>query len=131
MVIEINEMIDALEEFFNSSGHEFIVGGIAGRVEGNSSIVNVSSDIAVTATYYSKYNKVNKDNMNYAKAIGFKTNTDANGRQVAEFSEIDRMLTIEMDSELIQGAKLEIWYSITVTNNSEIDYEYEKEEFHP
>ena len=46
MVIEINEMIDALEEFFNSSGHEFIVGGIAGRVEGNSSIVNVSSDIA-------------------------------------------------------------------------------------
>ena len=69
----------------------------------------------------------NKDNMNYVKAIGFKTNTDANGRQVAEFSEIDRMLTIEMDSELIQGAKLEIWYSITVTNNSEIDYEYEKD----
>ena len=30
MVIEINEMIDALEEFFNSSGHEFFVGGIAG-----------------------------------------------------------------------------------------------------
>ena len=30
MVVEINEMIDALEEFFNSSGHEFIVGGIAG-----------------------------------------------------------------------------------------------------
>ena len=69
-----------------------------------------------------------KDKMNYVKAIGFTTNTDVNGREIAKFSEADdKMLTIEMDSEIIQGAKLEVWYSITVTNNSEIDYDYEKD----
>lgn len=69
-----------------------------------------------------------KDKLNYVKAIGFKTNTDKNGREIAKFSKVDdKMLTMEIDSELLQGAKLEVWYTITVTNNSEIDYEYEKE----
>ena len=67
------------------------------------------------------------ESMNYVKALGFKTNTDANGREIAEFSNVDKMITIEIDSELIQAAKLEVWYSITVTNNSEIDYDYEKD----
>ena len=61
------------------------------------------------------------DNLNYVKAIGL----SGNNRDVAEFSALDRMLTIEIDSELIQGATLEVWYSITATNNSEKDYEYE------
>lgn len=65
------------------------------------------------------------DSMNYVKALGFRQKTDSNGREIAEFSEIDKMITIEIDSELIQGATLEVWYSITVTNNSEIDYEYQ------
>ena len=68
-----------------------------------------------------------KDKMNYVKAIGFKTNTDENGREIAEFSTLDKMLTIELDSELTQGAKLEVWYSITATNDSEKDYDYEKD----
>lgn len=68
------------------------------------------------------------DDLDYVKAIGLKeAKTDANNREIAEFSPLDKLLTIEIDSELIQGAKLEIWYSITVTNNSEIDYEYEKD----
>lgn len=68
-----------------------------------------------------------KDNMNYVKAIGLKTSTDSNGREIAKFSKNDKMLTMEIDSELLQGAKLEVWYSITLTNNSEKDYEYEKD----
>lgn len=68
-----------------------------------------------------------KDKMNYVKAIGFKTNTDENGREIAEFSTLDKMLIIELDSELTQGAKLEVWYSITATNDSEKDYDYEKD----
>lgn len=69
-----------------------------------------------------------KEKLNYVKAIGFKTNTDQNGREIAKFSKVDdKMLTMEIDSELLQGAKLEVWYTIAVTNNSEIDYEYEKD----
>ena len=36
------------------------------------------------------------------------------------------MLSIEIDQELIQGATLEVWYAITATNYSEIDYDYEQ-----
>ncbi len=49
MVVEINEMIDALEEFFNSSGHEFIVGGIAGT-----EIEKYVLDAAAQVTDFSK-----------------------------------------------------------------------------
>ena len=63
------------------------------------------------------------DKMNYVKAIGFNTNN----REIAVYSETDKMLTMEIDSELLQGAKLEVWYLITLTNNSEKDYEYEKD----
>lgn len=68
-----------------------------------------------------------KDKMNYVKSIGFNTNIDEEGREIAKFSKLDKMLTIELDSELTQGAKLEVWYAITATNNSEIDYDYEKD----
>lgn len=34
----------------------------------------------------------------------------------------DRLVKIEMDTEIMQGAELQITYQITVTNNSEIDY---------
>ena len=68
-----------------------------------------------------------KDNINYVKAIGLESNTDANGREIATVSDIDKMLTMEIDSELLQGAQLEVWYVITLTNNSEKDYDYEKD----
>ena len=69
-----------------------------------------------------------KDKINYVKAMGLKSNTDQNGREIAKFSKVDdKLITMEIDSELLQGAKLEVWYSIILTNNSEIDYEYEKD----
>lgn len=63
------------------------------------------------------------EDMNYVRALGqtevFNRNTflQSLGREKA--------LYIEMDTELIQGARLDILYAITVTNNSEIDYEYD------
>lgn len=61
-----------------------------------------------------------KDNLNYVKPLGLEE------RQNAKFAAIDatKALSIEMDQELIQGATLEVWYSIMLTNNSEKDYEY-------
>lgn len=65
------------------------------------------------------------EDMNYVRALGqtevFNRNTflQSLGREKA--------LYIEMDTELIQGARLDILYAITVTNNSEIDYEYDSE----
>ena len=61
-----------------------------------------------------------KDKLNYVKALGLEERRDA------KFAAIDatKALSIEMDQELIQGATLEVWYSITLTNNSEKDYEY-------
>lgn len=61
-----------------------------------------------------------KDKLNYVKALGIEE------RKEAKFKEIDatKSLSIEMDQELIQGAKLEVWYLITFTNNGENDYEY-------
>ena len=63
------------------------------------------------------------EKMNYVKALGdkdIKTRADAVKAK-------EKFLYIEMDSELIQGARLDITYAITVTNNSEKDYEYEYE----
>lgn len=60
------------------------------------------------------------ENMNYVKALGendIKTRSDSLKAKA-------KLLYIEMDSELIQGARLDIVYKITVTNNSEKDYEY-------
>ena len=47
-------------------GHN-IVGGVVGRVEGLSSVVNANSNVSVTATYYSNYNKFDKDNIDFDK----------------------------------------------------------------
>ena len=60
--------------------------------------------------------------LNYVKAMGTK-NVTTRERSIDAH---DKLLYIEMDSELIQGARLDILYAITVTNNSEIDYEYEE-----
>lgn len=69
-----------------------------------------------------------KDQMNYVKAVGFKENTDKNGREIAKYSAVDdKMLSMEVDAEILQGAKLEVWYSVILTDNSEVDYEYEKD----
>lgn len=66
------------------------------------------------------------EKLNYVKAPGLTQKTDANGREVAQYSPTDRLLSIEIDQELIQGATLEVWYAITATNYSEIDYDYEQ-----
>lgn len=62
------------------------------------------------------------DTMSYAKALGF--NDIINNREES-LSALDKLLSIEMDSELIQGATLNVTFAVTVTNNSEIDYEYD------
>ena len=59
-------------------------------------------------------------NMNYVIALEEKEG-------LIERDVLQRKVWMEMDRELIQGATLEILYKITVTNKSEIDYEYEKE----
>lgn len=61
-------------------------------------------------------------NIAYTKALGFKNRITNRGTSL---SALDKLLSIEIDSELIQGATMEVWYAITVNNNSEKDYEYE------
>ena len=75
-------------------------------------------------------------NLNYVRALGptpddsasdelkWVTNTRAKYQNAIIH---ERNIYMEMDSELIQGATLEILYKITVTNNSERDYEYDTE----
>ena len=55
------------------------------------------------------------DNLPYMVAVGTKGIRK-------EYDRNDRLVKIEMDTELMQGAELQITYQITVTNNSEIDY---------
>ncbi|MCI8273787.1 MAG: hypothetical protein HFJ55_06900 [Clostridia bacterium] len=62
-----------------------------------------------------------EDTMNYVKALG--TGLATNREDAVKAKE--KFLYIEMDSELIQGARLDILYKLTVTNNSEKDYEYD------
>lgn len=62
-----------------------------------------------------------EEKITYTKAIGF---SPVDSRETT-LSVTDKLLSMEMDTELIQGSKLEIWYAITVTNNSEIDYEFD------
>ncbi len=64
-----------------------------------------------------------EEKMNYVRALGRKEIFDRD-----DFSQSlgkEKALYIEMDTELIQGARLDILYAITVSNNSEIDYEYD------
>lgn len=57
------------------------------------------------------------DNLNYVKALGNTiTSRDVRAR--------DKLVSIEIDTELIHGAKIDMTYAITVTNNSEHDYDY-------
>lgn len=53
----------------------------------------------------------------YLIALGPKTN-----RASSDNNTRDRLIRIEMDTELMQSAELQITYKISVTNNSEIDY---------
>lgn len=61
------------------------------------------------------------DEMNYAKPVGFNQNI-TNGSQAR--SALEKQIVVEMDTELMQGAKLEVKYEIKVTNNSEKDIDY-------
>ena len=62
-------------------------------------------------------------NMNYVKALG---NTMTTRENVVNNKKQTKLLYLEMDSELIQGSRIDILYKITATNNSEIDYEYDR-----
>ena len=64
-----------------------------------------------------------KQKLNYVKALG--DSTIGEGARDAAKTANAKFLFIEIDSELLQGARLDILYKITVTNNSEFDYEYE------
>lgn len=61
------------------------------------------------------------DKLDYTKVLGLKdiikTSSQAENAR-------DKLVAIEMDSEYIQGATLEVWYAIQIINNSEIDYDY-------
>lgn len=59
------------------------------------------------------------EKLDYTKAVGINIDDTAKGRNQRQ-----KLVTIEMDTEYIQSATLEIWYKITVSNNSEKDYEY-------
>ena len=57
------------------------------------------------------------DNLDYVKALGNTiTSRDVKVR--------DKLVSIEIDTELIHGAKIDMTYAITATNNSEHDYDY-------
>ena len=65
------------------------------------------------------------DSMDYVRALGSKNVINSRedfNKAVAK----QREIFMEMDTELIQGATLELLYEITVTNNSEKDYEYDR-----
>ena len=59
--------------------------------------------------------------LNYAKTMGF--DQEITSGEAARKANPKRLL-IEMDVELIQGAKLELQYEVKVTNNNELDYDY-------
>ena len=60
--------------------------------------------------------------LNYVKAIGFEQEVKS-GEDARLVNE--KRLLAELDAELIQGAQLEVKYEVSVTNNNEIDYDYE------
>lgn len=65
-------------------------------------------------------NPNNSGELSYAKATGFnRFSNSADSR-----NEHYKRLIIEMDQELIQGAQLDITYSLKVTNDSEKEYDY-------
>ena len=59
--------------------------------------------------------------LNYVKGIGFGREINT-GKQARE--SLAKRMVIEIDAELIQQAQLNMRYLITVTNNSEVDYDY-------
>ena len=60
-------------------------------------------------------------NINYTKTTGFRQEV-LSSEQAKNAS--DKLLLIEMDTELIQGSKLEVKYEIKVVNDSEKDIDY-------
>lgn len=64
-----------------------------------------------------------EEKLNYVKALGMYKAEPIRSRDQAKKAS-DKLLSMEVDSSLIQGSILEVWYEITVTNNSEYDYEY-------
>ena len=67
------------------------------------------------------------EKMDYVRALGEKDVVN-NRKDFLDNIESERGVYMEMDSELIQGSTLEVLYKITVTNNSEKDYEYDRKE---
>ena len=59
--------------------------------------------------------------INYAKTLGFRPQIN-NGTDAK--NALQKQLLVEMDTELIQGAQLELEYAINVVNKSEQDYDY-------
>ena len=66
----------------------------------------------------------NKD-IKYAKVIGFSQSSTIDQARIA--SNAEKKLLVEMDTELIQGAQLDVKYEVKIINNNEIDYNYGEE----
>lgn len=64
-----------------------------------------------------------EETLQYVKAIGTTKRTTEAEAQNAK----NKLISIEMDQELIQGARIEMVYTTTVYNNSEYDYEYDSD----
>lgn len=62
-----------------------------------------------------------QQDLNYVKAIGYKQKIN---NVVEARNALEKQMLIEIDSELMQGAQLELRYAINVVNNSEKDYDY-------
>ena len=70
-----------------------IVGGVAGRISGQSTIVNVENSVSVSAYYYGSENKVNRNNLEektivsqYTMYTPSKTVIDANTKKVTSYT---------------------------------------------
>ena len=120
----------------------------SGYTKGERLNVNETKDITVKIEYDENYQGTIDYNtpaevemtLNYTQAGGSSTNPSVdplpdtylitynyqeNGGTSSQAENArDKLVSIEMDSEYIQGATLEVWYAIQIINNSEIDYDY-------
>ena len=70
----------------------------------------------------------NKEELNFVKAQGLRNSEISASGNAALTRKSIRQAMLEMDSEITQGSTVNLQYKIIVTNNSEKDIDYEKDE---
>lgn len=135
---EVTEEGDKLKKITNAAGQEEIVNesfdydwdrfnfGIIERPRENIVVDKTIDRLKITLANGQVLTEGNpySGNMDYTRALGNKEITTRD--KFLKAIQKEKQVFMEMDTELIQGAKLEIIYKITVTNNSEEDVEYDK-----